>query len=74
MFQNFFLTRCQILIPIILAPWEAEIRKILVQSSHADRSQDPTSKITIAKWTGGVTQVVENLLFQVPACSARSNS
>jgi hypothetical protein len=49
------------LTPIILAIWEAEIRRIKVQG-QANSSQDPISKITRAKWTGSVAQVVERLL------------
>jgi hypothetical protein len=30
--------------------------------AQANISQDPISKITTAKWTGGVTQAVEHLL------------
>jgi hypothetical protein len=44
--------------------WEAEIRGILVLGSRPARANSlwPISKITRAKWTGGVVQVVEHLL------------
>jgi hypothetical protein len=45
---------------IILATWEVEIRKIMVQGQPGQILQEtPISKITRAKWTGGVAQVVE---------------
>jgi hypothetical protein len=44
--------------PVILATWEAEIRKIEV-GGHDGVT---ISKITKAKWTGGVAQVIEHLL------------
>jgi hypothetical protein len=48
---------------IILATWEVEIRKIMVQGQPGQILQEtPISKITRAKWTGGVAQVVECLL------------
>jgi hypothetical protein len=47
---------------VILATWEAKIRRIKVQSLPGQiSSQDPICKITIAKWTGGVAQVVGHL-------------
>jgi hypothetical protein len=47
--------RCWWLTPIILATREAEIGRIKVQG------KTPISKITRAKWTGGVAQAVERL-------------
>jgi hypothetical protein len=53
---------------VILAIWEAEIRKIMVQGQPMEIVQEiPSPKITRAKWTVGVTQMVERLF-------ARSNS
>jgi hypothetical protein len=56
----------QWLMPLILATWGAEVRRIVVwgQPSQAHSSQDPISKITRAKWTGGMAQVVQFLLFK----------
>jgi hypothetical protein len=51
------------LTPIILASWEAEIGKIMVQGQPRQIIQEtPISKITRAKWTGDMAQVVECLL------------
>jgi hypothetical protein len=52
----------QWLTPVILATWEAEIRRITVQGqSRQIVCKTPISKITRAKWTGGVAQMVERL-------------
>jgi hypothetical protein len=49
--------------PVILATWEAEIRRITVQGQPRQiAGETPISKITRAKWTGGVAQAVEHLL------------
>jgi hypothetical protein len=41
--------------PIILAVWEADIRRILIQGQPVEIVlKTPFSKITTAKWTGGV--------------------
>jgi hypothetical protein len=43
--------------PIILATWEAEMGKVAgLRPVQAKSSRDPISKITTAKWTGGVTK------------------
>jgi hypothetical protein len=43
--------------PGTLASWEAEIRRIAVQkTAWANGLRDPISKLTRAKWTGGVAQ------------------
>jgi hypothetical protein len=56
--------------PIILATWEAEIGKIVVQvQPRKIVHETPISKITRAKWTGGVAQVVEHLLCKHEAVS-----
>jgi hypothetical protein len=47
--------------PVILAMWEDQD----LRSAQANSSQVPISKITRAKWTGGMAQVVERLLLQV---------
>jgi hypothetical protein len=55
--------RSQWLTPLILANWEAEIWRIMVQGQPRQTVHEtPISKITRAKWTGGVTQAVEHLL------------
>jgi hypothetical protein len=55
--------------PVILATWETEIRRIKVQS-HPRKTvcETPISKITRAKWTE--TQVVECLLSKHKALSS----
>jgi hypothetical protein len=60
--QRISSARCQWLTPVILATWEAEIRRITVQS-HSKQivHKTPVSKTTRAKWTGGVTQAIEDL-------------
>jgi hypothetical protein len=52
------------LTPVVLATWEAEIRRfvVLVQPKQVFLETTPISKITRAKWTGGVAQVLESLL------------
>jgi hypothetical protein len=47
--------RYQWLTPVILASWEAEIKRIETRGQPGENSlqeQDPISKITRAKWTG----------------------
>jgi hypothetical protein len=49
--------------PTILATWEAEFRIIKVQDQPRQMvGKTSISKITRAKWTGGVAQAVECLL------------
>jgi hypothetical protein len=38
-----------------------------LRPAQANRSQDPISKITRAKWTGGVAQAAERLLCKCEA-------
>jgi hypothetical protein len=52
-----FRTGCQWLMFIILATWEAEI------GTWVNSLQDSISKITKAKWTGGVVQMVQRACF-----------
>jgi hypothetical protein len=55
--------RHKCLTPVILATWEAEIRRIKVRGQLKQNSvHNPIYKITRAKWAGGVAQVVECLL------------
>jgi hypothetical protein len=57
--------------PVILATWESEIRKIAVQGQPRQIVlETPISKITRAKWTVGVVQVVECLLCKGEALSS----
>jgi hypothetical protein len=53
---------------VILATWEAEIGRIIVQGQpRLIVWETSISKITRAKWTGGVDQVVEHLLQELKA-------
>jgi hypothetical protein len=45
------LTRCWWSTPIILATWEAEIRKVIQGQPGEIACESPISKITKAKWT-----------------------
>jgi hypothetical protein len=51
------------LVSIILTTWEAESRRIAGQILQ----ETPISKITRAKWTGGMAQVVKN-----PLCNCKA--
>jgi hypothetical protein len=54
--------------PIILAIWKAEIRRIKVPGQPRKTVHEtPISKITRAKWTGGMAQAVEHLLCEFKA-------
>jgi hypothetical protein len=64
---------------IILATWEAEVRRIKVQGQsrqmiHETCPLPPISKITRAKWTGGVAQVVEHLLCTREDLNSKNSS
>jgi hypothetical protein len=52
------------LTPVILVTWEAKFRRIEVDTSP-NSSQHPMSKITRAKWVGGMAQAVEHLLCKL---------
>jgi hypothetical protein len=59
---------------VILATWEAEIWRITVQGQFGQIVPETSiSKITKAKWTGGVTKKVEHLLCKHKALSADSS-
>jgi hypothetical protein len=67
-------TRCWWLMPVILATWEAKIGRIEVWGrAKANSSQDPISKITRVKWTGGITQAIECLFCKHEALSSNSS-
>jgi hypothetical protein len=63
--------RHQWLTSLILAMWEAEIRRIKIWGQSRQISLwDPTSKTIRAKWTGGMIQVVECLLCKCEALNS----
>jgi hypothetical protein len=58
----------------MLATWEAETGKIKNGGQHRQIvHKTPISKITRAKWTGGVDQAVEYLLFEYKVLSSNPN-
>jgi hypothetical protein len=58
----------QWLTPVILATWEVVIQRITVLGQPREiLHQTPISKISRAKWAGGVAQVVECLLCKCQA-------
>jgi hypothetical protein len=59
------------LTPVILATWEADSYLGRIDSSRANSSRDPISKITRAKWTGAVTQATPALQEQSPEFKPR---
>jgi hypothetical protein len=53
---------------VILATWETEIGKIMVQGQPRQIVHETSiSKITRAKWTGDMAQTVEHLLCKFEA-------
>jgi hypothetical protein len=59
--------------PVTLATWEAEIKRIRVSGQPRETDgENPISKITRAKRTGCVAQVVELLLCRCKAPNPRS--
>jgi hypothetical protein len=56
--------------PIILATWDAETRRITVQGQPGGIIRETSSP----KWTGGVAQVVECLLCKPKILSSNPNS
>jgi hypothetical protein len=60
--------------PVILATWEAEIRRMAVQGQPVPIVCDtPISKIVRENWTGSVVQVVEHLLCKCESLSSNPN-
>jgi hypothetical protein len=60
---------------VILATWETEVKRIVVQGQPwANSLQELISKITKAKWTGGVTLMVEYLLCKCRALNSNPSS
>jgi hypothetical protein len=60
---------------IILATWEAEIRRIEVQGWPGKMVHETASpKVAREKWAGGVVQVVECLLCKHEALSSNSST
>jgi hypothetical protein len=58
--------------PITLATWEVEIRRIIIRGQLKQIVHEtPTSKITRVKWTGGMAQAVEHLLYKCEALSSK---
>jgi hypothetical protein len=56
---------------VILAIWEAEIRRITIEGQTKQIAhENHISKITKAKWTGSVAQVVEHLLCKCEALNS----
>jgi hypothetical protein len=60
---------------MILATWEANIRRIMAHG-HAGQivGEAPIPKITRAKWTGSVAQAVENLPWKCEVLSSKPQS
>jgi hypothetical protein len=69
--RNSSLARHQWLTPVILTTWEAKIRRIMVWGQPRQIVLwEPISKITRAKWTGGVAQEVQRVLFKYETLSS----
>jgi hypothetical protein len=70
------MTKSQALVahPIILATWEAKIRRIAVQGYQGKQFRRSISKITRAKWTGSMAQAVGHLLWRMlNSCTLENN-
>jgi hypothetical protein len=69
--SNKFLLQDQVLTPVTLATWEAEIGRIEVWGQYRQVVHKTSiSKITTAKWTRGVSQAIELLLCKWDALSS----
>jgi hypothetical protein len=62
--------RYQWFMPIILATWEDEFRRILVWGQFGQIVHETPSPITTAKWNGGMTHTAECLLHKHKALSS----
>jgi hypothetical protein len=61
--------------PVILATWEVEIRRIVVQVQQGQIvHKTPISKVTRVKWTRGLAQAVEFLLCRSKTVSSNPSS
>jgi hypothetical protein len=65
--ESIVLVRHQWCRPVILATWEDGG----TSPAQANSLRHPTSKITAAKWTGGVTEVVEHLLSECKTLTSK---
>jgi hypothetical protein len=69
--QKPLIARHEWLTPVILAIWEAKIRRVTVGSQPGKIVlETPSPKIIRAKWTGCVAEAVEHLFFKCEVLSS----